>query len=93
MSPLIKHATIGNAWFWILSGFAVALITAGFLVPPMGIIDGSVLKAVGEVFAFAALGTVIMAIEKGLPAKVKHNNTSFTVGHDDHREHREDLRP
>ena len=82
MSPLVRKATIGNLWFWILSGFAVALITAGFLVPPMGVIDGTVLTAVGEVFAFAALGTVIMAIEKGLPAKVQHHNTSFTVGHD-----------
>ena len=86
MSPLIKKATIGNLWFWILSGFALALITAGFLVPPMGVIDGTVLTAVGEVFAFAALGTVILAIEKGLPAKVKHNNTSFIVGHDKQEE-------
>lgn len=93
MSPLIRKATIGNTWFWILSGFAISLITAGFLVPPMGIIDGSVLTAVGEVFAFAALGTVMAAIEKGLPAKVKHNNTSFTVGHEDRHEHREDFRP
>ncbi|MBR3292565.1 MAG: hypothetical protein IKI66_10375 [Bacteroidales bacterium] len=90
MSPLIKKATLGNLWFWILSGFAIALITAGFLTPPTGVIDGSVLTAVGEVFAFAALGAVILAIEKGLPAKVQHNNTSFTVGDDKHprEEHR-----
>lgn len=86
MSPLIKKATIGNLWFWILSGFAIALITAGFLVPPTGVIDGSVLTAVGEIFAFAALGAVILAIEKGLPAKVQHNNTSFTVGQEKHKE-------
>lgn len=90
MSPLIKKATIGNVWFLVLAGFAIALITAGFLVPPMGVIDGSVLTAVGEVFAFAALGTVIMAIEKGLPARVQHNGTSFTVG-DEHK-HREEMR-
>lgn len=86
MSPVIKKATIGNAWFWILAGFAVVLITAGFIVPPIGIIDGTVLTAVGEVFAFAALGTVITAIEKGLPAKVRHNNTSVTLGHEKQKE-------
>ena len=86
MSPLIKKATIGNLWFWILSGFAIALITAGFLVPPIGVIDPTVLTAVGEVFAFAALGTVILAIGKGLPARVQHNNTSFTVGQEKHKE-------
>lgn len=86
MSPLIRKATIGNVWFWILTGFAIALITAGFVVPPTGIIDPTVLTAVGEIFGFAALGTVIMAIEKGLPAKVQHNSTSFSVGHEKHRE-------
>ena len=59
---------------------SVALIIASFLVPPTGVIDGSVLGAVGEIFAFAALGTVIKAIDKGVDAKVQHNNTSLTIG-------------
>lgn len=46
----------------------------------MGVIDGSVLAAVGEIFAFAALGTVIKAIDKGVDAQVQHNNTTITVG-------------
>lgn len=59
---------------------SVGLIIASFLVPPTGVIDGSVLGAVGEIFAFAALGTVIKAIDKGVDAKVQHNNTSLTIG-------------
>lgn len=86
MSPLVKKATIGNLWFWILSGFAIALLIAGFLMPPLGVIDNTVLAGVGELFAFATLGAVITAIEKGLPAKVQHNNTSFTVGPEKHKE-------
>lgn len=46
----------------------------------MGLIDGSVLAAVGELFGFAALGTVIKAIDKGVDAQVQHNNTTITVG-------------
>ena len=46
----------------------------------MGLIDGSVLAATGEIFAFAALGTVIRAIDKGVDAQVQHNNTTITVG-------------
>lgn len=34
--------------------FGVCLIIAGFCVPPVGVIDGSVLTGLGEVFAFAA---------------------------------------
>lgn len=59
---------------------AVGLIVASFIVPPTGIIEPSVLAAVGEIFAFAALGTVIKAIDKGVDAKVQHNNTSLTIG-------------
>jgi hypothetical protein len=46
----------------------------------MGVIDGSVLAAVGEIFAFAALGTVVKAIDKGVDAQVQHNNTTLTIG-------------
>jgi hypothetical protein len=69
-----------NGWFIFFSLVSVALIIASFLVPPTGVIDGSVLGAVGEIFAFAALGTVIKAIDKGVDAKVQHNNTSLTIG-------------
>lgn len=33
-------------------------MVGGFFCPPIGIIDGSVLTAVGELFAFAALSQV-----------------------------------
>lgn len=59
---------------------AVGLIITSFFVPPTGVIDGSVLAATGEIFAFAALGTVIKAIDKGVDARVQHRNTSVTIG-------------
>ena len=34
--------------------FGICLIIAGFCVPPVGIIDGSVLTGLGEIFAFDA---------------------------------------
>lgn len=56
------------------------MIIASWFVPPMAVIDSSVLASVGEIFGFAALGTVIKAIDKGVDAKVQHNNTSLTIG-------------
>ena len=34
--------------------FGIILIVAGFCVPPVGVIDGSVLTGLGEIFAFSA---------------------------------------
>ena len=82
MSPIKAFAKkiTRNVWFYIFSLSSLALIVASFLVPPTGVIDGSVLAAVGEIFAFAALFTVIKAIEAGVDAKVTHGNTTVQVG-------------
>lgn len=69
-----------NVWFAIFSIVAITLLVASFLVPPMGVIDDSVLKGVAEIFGFAALGTVMRAIEKGIDAKIKHGDTEVTIG-------------
>ena len=49
--------------FWICLIVSTGLIVAGFCVPPMGIIDGSVLTAVGILFGFASLAQVPVIIE------------------------------
>ena len=80
MSDVYKSATIKNPAFWVCLSLSIALIVAGFCVPPHGEIDGSVLTACGILFAFATLETVHIAIKKGVDAKVKHGNTELTVG-------------
>lgn len=61
--------------FWVTFGVSAALIVVGFLIPPTGVIDGSVLTAVGELFAFATLGQLPSLIQKGGDVSIKHNNT------------------
>lgn len=68
--------------FIALSGIAVALLVASFLVPPTGVIDGSVLAATGEIFAFAALGALMKAIDKGVDATIAHKDTKITINND-----------
>ena len=58
---------------------SVGLLIAGFVTPPMWIIDRSVLWAVAELFGFAALGIFGYAIEKGRKAKISHGNTSIEI--------------
>lgn len=76
---VFSKAIQGNLWFWLFSAVAIVLIIASWFVPPMAVIDGSVLGAVGELFGFAALGTVIKAIDKGTPASLTHNGTTISV--------------
>ena len=49
--------------FWICLLVSIGLIVAGFCVPPTGIIDGSVLTAVGVLFGFATLAQIPIIIE------------------------------
>ena len=71
----IKH----NWAFQGLSIVSVLLLIASFIIPPQGVIDPSVLAAVGEIFAFSALGVVIKAIDKGKTAEITHGNTTIAI--------------
>lgn len=76
----ITKGTVKNPAFWVCLTLSAALIIAGFCVPPTGKIDGSVLTAVGELFGFATLEIVFIAIKKGVDANIRHGNTEVTIG-------------
>lgn len=75
----IKKCIVGNFWFHIFAIFSLALITTSFFCPPLGIIHASCLTAVGEVFGFAALWTLIKAMDDGHTATLTHNDTTLTI--------------
>ena len=62
---------------------SVLLIIAGFLLPPMGIIDGSVLTAVGELLLFPVVIYGFRAIELGMEVKIQKGDTSVEIHKDD----------
>lgn len=66
-----------------LTFVTVGLLVASFLVPPTGVIDPSVLKAAGEIFAFGTLWVVREAVKEGLSVKATHGNTTIEVGKDE----------
>lgn len=67
----------------ILAAVAVVLIVVSFFVPPLGIIDGSVLAAIGELFAFASLFMIWESIDRGMDAKITHGETKIELSNDD----------
>lgn len=67
----------------VVAVLAVLLFIAGFLVPPLGVIDGSVLKAAGELLGFNSLFLAWNAIDKGYGAEVRHGDTVAKIDADD----------
>lgn len=82
----IKMCIVGNFWFHVFAIFSLVLITASFLCPPLAVIDGSVLAAVGEVFAFAALWVLIKAMDEGHTATLTHNDTTITIDKEEEKQ-------
>lgn len=70
-----------------LTIISVALLIGSFLCPPTGVIDGSVLAAVGEIFAFAALWFAKDAIinHEG-SVEVHHGKTGIKIETSDNDE-------
>lgn len=79
MRRFYRNYIENNLFFWIFSIASLGLIVAGFLFPPPGQIDNSVLVAAGELNGSIALGAVIKAIDKGVDVTAQHNNTSISI--------------
>lgn len=76
----------GTRTFWLsrftflVSFFvAVGLIIGGFFVPPMGVIDGSLLTAIGELLLFPTLLYGFRALELGYKIRFQKGDTAIEV--------------
>lgn len=83
MGQIIKDRLKSSIPFWVLASVTIVLFVLGFIVPPTGQIDPSVLTAGAELFAFATLAVVADAIRYGYDATVTHGNTSITINNND----------
>lgn len=81
MKKILKN--INKKAFWICLTVSVLLIVTSFILPPTGVVDTSVLAAVGEIFGFATLGTVIGAIDRGADITLSKGDMSINVDNPD----------
>lgn len=58
---------------------AFCLLIAGFLLPPTGAIDQTVIQAVGELMGLATIWMLPKAITAGKNIKLEHGSTTITV--------------
>ena len=68
-----------NIPFFILGGIALILLIISWIAPPPMQIHESVIQAVAEVFAFAALWAVVLAIEKGVGASFRKGDVELEI--------------
>lgn len=76
------YKNISKLAFWSTLGISVVLIIISFLLPPTGVIDASVVKATGELFAFGCLGVVIDGIQKGTDIVLTKGDTSVQINNE-----------
>ena len=86
MREFYKNYLANNGFFIFFSIAALLLIVAGFIVPPTGIIDRSILIAVGELNGTLAIGAVIKSIDKGRSASIKYNGTELDINGDEDKQ-------
>jgi len=79
MKAFWRNYIADNAAFWVFGVVSILLLGVSFILPPTGVINATVLEGVAELFAFASLGAVYRAINKGVPASITHGGTTVSV--------------
>ena len=65
--------------FYINLTVSILLIVGGFIVPPTGVIDGSVLTAVGLLLMFSVIERIPEAIKAGRNIKLQRGDSSVEI--------------
>ena len=78
--------TMNRKVFWVCLIASLVLIVGGFFVPPLGVIDGSVLTAVGELLGFCALNILLLGLNKGTDITVRKGDLEVEVDSHTHEE-------
>lgn len=69
--------------FWVCLLFSIGLLTASFVLPPTGKIDPSVIRGVGEIFAFSVLYVVIEALNRGTDVTLQKGDVNLHLNNPD----------
>lgn len=71
--------------FYITSAVSIGLIVGGFFIPPLGVIDGSVITSVGLLLMFAVVAQIpdiLRTIREGKRIKLSKGDFEVEVSAD-----------
>lgn len=69
--------------FYTTFVLSILLIIGGFFVPPIGVVDGSVLTAVGLLLLFATVEKIPEAVKAGRNLKIQKGDLNIEVANKD----------
>ena len=75
-----------NIPFFILGGISLILLIISWIAPPPMQVHESVLQAVAEIFGFASLWTIVIAVEKGTGASFHKGDLELEIKEDHNQE-------
>lgn len=68
-----------NIPFFVLGGISLILLIISWIAPPPMQVHESVLQAVAEIFGFASLWTIVIAVEKGVGASFRKGDVELEI--------------
>ena len=71
--------------FYVSQTVAIGLIIGGFFAPPVGVISGSVLTAIGELFMFPTLYAAVHIIMSGQDLKIQKGDFTISSNKDEEK--------
>lgn len=77
------YKNISKPAFWSTFTISVMLLVTSFFLPPTGQVDPSVCGAVGELFAFGCLATVIDGLHKGTDVTISKGDLNVSLQNPD----------
>lgn len=78
----IKKASVGEIINFVCFVISVTLVVVGFIVPPTGEIDNSVLIGVGELGFFSTINKIpdfIKALKNGASVEIEKGDTHIKI--------------
>lgn len=81
-----KFSRTDKVSFWVCLCTSIFLIVFSFFTPPKFVIDSSVIMASGELWAFAALGVAVHALNRGSDITVRKGDTEVTMNNPDNKD-------
>lgn len=86
----------GTPWYiHTIMAISILLVIVSFFIPPTGVIEGSVLAAIGELGGLGAIFNVITHIpeylEAGHRAEIKYGGASISIEKDDDNNKEEEI--
>ena len=69
-----------DASFWVCLSVSIMLAIAGFMCPPLGVIHGSVLTAMGILLAFYAVRCAWKGLTLGKEVKLQYHDATLAMG-------------